>query len=330
MKRHRNLMPLITSTENLRRAYASTAKGKKKTQGYLEFKEYAEANILLIQEELRDNAYQIGDYRVFTIREPKPRIIHALDFKDRLVQHALMNVISPFFEAELLPYTFACRIGHGTHAGVRHVQSMLRHTKATYFLKTDFRKYFMSIVRPIVHGMIEAKIACAGTLNIIRQIIPTDGCGMPIGSLTSQLYANVYANAVDRFIHFKLKIRSWARYMDDIVILGHDKDKLLESFGRISEFSRETLKLTISKWQISPVSQGVDFLGYRIWPTHKLLRKSSVVRAKRKVKNCIEHNDRLTLDKFLASWLGHARWADTHNLIHWVENTYGYNHQFAR
>ena len=125
-KKQRNLIDRITSLDNLRDAYHKTAKGKRLTWGYLEFKEFAEANLLAIRDELQDGAYKIGEYRTFTIYEPKARLISALDFKDRLVQHALCNVISPIMEATLLPYTFACRPGYGTHAGVRHVQAMLR------------------------------------------------------------------------------------------------------------------------------------------------------------------------------------------------------------
>jgi RNA-directed DNA polymerase len=321
-RKHKNLIDKITDIDNLREAYRKTAKGKRMSWGYLEFKEFSEANIRLIQEELLDRAYKIGNYRVFTIYEPKPRIISALDFKDRLVQHATCNIISPIFEASLMPYTFACRKGLGTHSGVRHVQSMLRKENFPYFLKTDFSKYFPSVDRPTLHGMIEKKIQCRATLEILREIIPPEGQGIPIGSLTSQLFANVYGNALDRFIHFDLGHRHWARYMDDAVILDHNLSKLRDSFARIEEFSEDLLKLKISKWEVGPTSKGINFLGYRIWKSHKLLRKSSVTRAKRKVRKFIKYNDQTALTKFLASWLGHVKWADANNLLKWMEQSY--------
>jgi hypothetical protein len=321
--KYRNLIQPITTIENLRDAYRKTSNGKRMSWGYLEFKEYAEANLLLIQEELRDGSYLIGPYREFTIYEPKSRLISALDFKDRLVQHALCNVISPIFENGLLPYTFACRVGLGSHAGVRHVQARLRSTQHKYFLKTDFSKFFPSVNRARLHEMIYKKIRCEKTLKILREIIPTEGVGIPIGSLTSQLFANVYGNSVDRFVHFDLCHKHWARYMDDIVILDCDPHRLRNSFERISEFSERDLGLRISKWQASPVSRGVNFLGYRIWPTHKLLRKDSVTRAKRKIQKFISHKDNESLQKFIASWSGHAKWADTHNLFNWMENRHG-------
>ena len=168
--------------ENLRKAYENTARGKKRTFGYLEFKEFAEANLLRVQEELLDGGYRIGSYRQFTVYEPKARLISALDFKDRLVQHAVCNIISPIFERGLLPQTFACRVGLGTHAGVRFIQAKLRYTEAKYFLKTDYSKFFPSIDRAVLHTMIDRKIDCAKTLDILREIIPTTGQGIPIGS----------------------------------------------------------------------------------------------------------------------------------------------------
>ena len=321
-KKHRNLIGQIADMDNLRQAYENTARGKKRTFGYLEFKEFAESNLIRVQQELLDGGYRIGGYRQFTVYEPKPRLISALDFKDRLVQHALCNIVAPIFERGLLPQTFACRVGLGTHAGVRFVQAKLRYTEAKYFLKTDYSKFFPSIDRAVLHGMIERKIDCAKTLDILREIIPPTGKGIPIGSLTSQLFANVYGNAADRFVHFDLGHKHWARYMDDIVILGNSQSELMDSFLRLNDFSMQNLELRIGKWNTSPVSRGINFLGYRIWPSHKLLRKDSVLRAKRKVANFVYHQDLVGLQKFTASWSGHAKWADTHNLLTWMENRY--------
>ena len=323
VKTHKLLIDKITSIENLRSAYEKTARGKKMSFGYLEFKEYAEANILLIQEELMDGAYKIGDYREFTIYEPKPRLISALEFKDRLVQHAFCNVVAPIFEKTLLPYTFACRKDMGTHAGVRFVQSKLRKTGAKYFLKTDYSKFFPSIDRSILHERIERKVSCRKTLQIIREIIPPQGKGIPIGSLTSQLFANVYGCIADRFIHFELGERHWARYMDDIVMIGDDKARLFDNFLRLNDFSMKNMGLNIGKWQVSQTSHGINFLGYRIWQSHKLLRKDSVTRAKRKIKHYLTTNDQESLVKFIASWSGHAKWADTNNLFTWLEKKHG-------
>lgn len=322
VKKYKKLIDKIISLDNLRNAYINTSRGKKLTYGYLEFKEYAEANLILLQQELADGAYRIGDYRNFTVFEPKPRLISSLEFKDRLVQHALCNVIAPIFEKTLLPYTFACRIGKGTHAGVKYIQSKLRSTNSKYFLKTDYSKFFPNINRSILHERIERKISCKHTLDIIREIVPVSGNGLPIGSLTSQLFANVYGGIADRYIHFNLGCTEWARYMDDIIILGNNKEELLDNYHKLNVFSKENMNLNIGKWQVSPTSKGINFLGYRIWNTHKLLRKDSVLRAKRKINRYIKNNNIELLDKFIASWSGHSQWADTNNLFNWLEKKY--------
>jgi len=321
-KRNRNLYEKITSWPNLVDALHKTSNGKRKTWGYLEWKEYGLANLRLLQKELQDKTYTCGDYREFTIFEPKPRQISALDFKDRIVQHAICNIIQPIFETGFLPYTFACRPGMGTHAGVKHIQSLLRKTNSTHYLQTDFSKFFPSVDHEILYRLKDKKIHCDDTRWLMRRIVPDVGVGIKIGSLCSQLDANIYGSPVDNLVHHGLGHRHWARYMDDIVILGNDQDELRETFNRIEEFSLDRLKLKISRWHIAPTSHGIDFLGYRIWKNHKLLRKRSVVRAKRKIANFVRFGDMDGLNKFAASWRGHARWADAENLFTWMEKKY--------
>lgn len=324
-KRYNHLIERIASIDNLREAYRKTALNKTQSFGYLEFREYDEVNLLRIREAILAGAWKQGEYRQFTVFEPKARLISALDFKDRLVQHALVNVVGDIFDSVLMPNTFACRVGLGTHAGVRYVQSQLRKTEATHFLKTDYSKFFPSVDLSVLHRMIENKISCTRTMDLIRTMVPTTGFGLPIGSLTSQIFANLYANAADRFLHFNLGHRAWARYMDDIVVLSSDAGLLKETKAALTEFSESKLKLRISKWQVSPVNHGINFLGYRIWPSHKLLRKSSVTRAKRKIANYSMHHEQDRLTRFLASWQGHASWADSHNLLNHLESRYALN-----
>lgn len=325
MKRHKNLIDQIAAIDNLRDAFRKTSKNKRTTFGYLEFKEYLHVNLTTLRNELLDGKYEIGNYREFIIYEPKSRLISALDFKDRLVQHAVCNIIGPIFERTLLHNTYACRPNMGTHAGVRYIQSELRKDGTTHYLKTDYSKFFPSVDRKILHSLIDKKIGCERTLKVLREIIPIGGKGIPIGSLTSQLFANVYGGMIDRYIHEVLGYRRWARYMDDIVILGDDPVQLRADFYKIQAYSKEKMNMGISKWSCSAVSRGINFLGYRIWSTHKLLRPDSVLRAKRKVANMVRHDDQEALDKFIASWAGHAAWADTHNLFKWMENKHDLN-----
>lgn len=322
-KRHNHLIEQVADMDNLRDAYVKTARAKRLTWGYLEFKEYAEKNLRTLREQLLGGAWCQGEYRRFTVYEPKPRLISALGFADRLAQHALVNVVGPIFDAGLLPYTFACRTGMGTHAGVRHVQALLRRTQATHFLKTDYRQFFASIDRARLHHMINRKIKCRRTLATIEAMVPAAGLGLPIGSLTSQLFANVYAGAIDRFIHFELGARHWARYMDDIVVLSSNPYELRHWFEDIQEASSRRLGLGISRWQVSPVARGINFLGFRIWPRHKLLRKRSVLGAKRTIVRYLRAGDHESLGRFIASWRGHAAHADACNLFNHLEERYG-------
>lgn len=314
-KRVSNLIEKIASMENLREAYKKTSKNKLSSYGYLEFKEYSELNLLLIREELLNGTYKIGPYRHFTIYEPKQRLISALSFKDRLVQHALCNIIEPMMDKTLLPYTFACRKNLGLHAGVKHIQSLLRKTNCSHFLKLDIKSFFASIPRNIINDLYARKIKCPDTLKLIAEIIPPDDIGIPIGSLTSQISANLIGGILDNYIHHELKCKYWARYMDDVVILGNDPNELRNIFFKIQEFIQLKLNMKISKWFVNSVKQGINFLGFRIWKTHKLLRKGSVIGAKRKIKTSLKNNDNDTLNKFLSSWIGHAKWSDSRNLI---------------
>jgi retron-type reverse transcriptase len=329
MNSYNNLIDKIVTKENMLLAYERTARSKRKTFGYLEFKEYKQLNLDALADEMRSGEYKIGNYRQFIIYEPKPRLISALDFKDRLAQHALISIIEPIFEATFLPNTFACRAGLGTHAGVKYIQSELRKSDMPlYYLKTDFSKFFPSVNHNILLEMIHKKIACKLTLKIIEEIVKPNEVGIPIGSVTSQLFANVYGSLLDMYIHHDLGHRKWARYMDDVVILSNDIEKLKDDFYKIAEFSGKNMGMRISKWHCGNVNQGINFLGYRIWESHKLIRKDSVTRAKRKIAKYVKYGDNLNLDKFLASWRGHAGWSNSHNLFMWLERKHENNYQY--
>jgi hypothetical protein len=318
-KRYRNLIGNITSPRNMEAALRLTAAGKRLTPGYLEFKEFSALNLADLARDVADGRYVAGPPHQFHVFDPKLRLISALPFRDRIAQQALCLVIAPIFDRALLPRAFACRPGKGTHAGVVLLQSELRRESRDgplYFLKTDFSAYFASIERKVLWRLIEAKISCRATLKLIEAMVPRAGIGLPIGSLTSQIFANLYAGAtLDRYLQQTLGERVWYRYMDDIVVLGRSSEHLRRVKEAIEAFSRQQLGLRVSKWQIAPVSRGVNFLGYRIWASHKLLRKDSVTRARRKIAAYRAAGDYERLRKFLAAWLGHARWADSTNLI---------------
>jgi hypothetical protein len=318
-RRYRNLIGPITSPRTMEAAYRLTAAAKRLTPGYLEFKEFSALNLAELARDMREGRYVSGEPHEFHVFDPKKRLISALPFRDRVAQQALCLVIAPIFDRALLPRAFACRPGKGTHAGVVLLQSELRRESrggALYFLKTDFRGYFASIQRDVLWRLIEAKISCRATLAVIEVMVPRHGIGLPIGSLTSQIFANLYTGAtLDRHLQQRLGERLWYRYMDDLVVLGRSSAHLRAVKDSIEEFSRRELGLRFSKWSIAPVTRGVNFLGYRIWPTHKLLRRDSVIRARRKIAAYRAAGDHERLRKFLGAWLGHAQWADSANLI---------------
>lgn len=318
-KRHRNLITRIADIGNLRAAYEKASRGRRQSSGYLNFKEYDSAWLQQLHETLLDGSYLAGTPREFWVYEPKPRLISALPFRDRVVQHAIVAVIGPIFEAGMMPQSYACRKGRGMHSGAIKTQQLMRKIsqsgRPVYALKTDFSKYFHSIDRAVLWQQIRRKISCRATLSLLEIFTPHSGTGMPIGNLTSQLWANVYGTLVDRFLCQTLKMKHFVRYMDDIVILHNNRDVLRGVFDFLELYVSYRLKLRFSHWSIRPVSLGVNFLGYRIFNSYKLLRKQSVVRAKRKIKKHIKTRDHAALKRFAGSWLGHAQWADSHNLI---------------
>jgi len=334
-KRYRNLIGRITSPATMRQAYRLTARGKRMTAGFLHFKEEDAFNLDGLARDMADGTYEPGAPHEFYILDPKRRLISALPFRDRVAQQALCLVIGPIFDRALLPRSYACRKGKGTHAGVVAVQADLRRLerrpdpsssavrdgslskkRAVYVLKTDFSRYFASIERGVLWRLIEAKISCRATLRLIEAMLPRTGIGLPIGSLTSQIFANVYTGAtLDRHLQQTLGETYWYRYMDDLVVLGHSSAHLRAVKVSIETFAREQLGLRFSKWSVQPAARGVNFLGYRIWATHKLLRRDSVVRARRKIAAYRAAGDVDRLRQFLGAWLGHARWADSANLI---------------
>lgn len=327
-KKHKNLYNLIVDIDNIREAYRKASIGKRSTSGFLIFKEYEAHNINAIREELLDMSYESGKHRVFHIFEPKKRTISALPFRDRIVQHALCNVITPIFENTMLPSSHACRVGKGTHSGARACQSHIRqeiiqHGSAK-ILKTDFSGYFYNIDRTVLWELIKRKISCKKTLWLISRFLPNEGKGIPIGNLTSQLFANIFGNEVDRFLAQSLKVKRFVRYMDDIVIIHHSRKHLEFVKEYLQYFCENRMKMSFSKSYIKDSTQGIDFLGYRIFEKYKLIRKDSVTRARRKIKRYTLNGDNESLKKFLASFYGHTKHSDSKNL--WT-NLYKYHEE---
>lgn len=194
------------------------------------------------------------------------------------------------------------------------LRSMLKTGSDVFFLKTDFRSYFASIDRAILWREIERKVSCRRTLELIEQFTPHTGTGIPVGNLTSQLWGNVYGHIFDRWLVSQGALH-WHRYMDDAVVLGTEWGVLADLRRGAADFAAGHMHLSLSRWMVAHHERGINFLGYRIWPTHKLLRRSSVTTARRKLRHFAKTGDTLARQRFLGAWLGHARHADSHHLL---------------
>lgn len=323
-KKYRNLIDKIADYDNIIDAAMKARAGNPNSVGGMIFIDYLESNAMLLSEQIKSGNYKPGAPKKFVIYEPKRREISALPFRDRVAQHAINNVIEPIFTKTFYNQSYGCIKGRGTHAGAIKCQSLMRKLSKespVYVLKTDFAGYFYNIDRAVLHKRIRAKISCAATLKLIERFVERDGIGIAIGELMSQLFANVYGTIADEWLLHKAKNKHFIRYMDDIVIFGTSRAEMHALKDEFERFCEQEMKLRLSKWSVTSLSEGVNFLGYRIWPTHKLLRKQSVTRAKRKIKRYTLRGDEDQLKRFMASWRGHARWADSHNLIKNLEKT---------
>ena len=325
-KRYKYLLEQISDIDNIRLAYKKAVKGGNRyTVSHLKFKENLEANLYLIQQQLKNEVYKHGEYHTFKVYEPKERVISSLPFKDRVVQHAINNIVEPIFEKGFYRTSYACRKNKGTHTGVKSVQASIRKTiknGAVYYLKMDFSKYFHSINIDILFKEICRKISDKRVVSLLRGFAGDLKTGIPIGNLLSQLFANIYGHIFDRFVKTKLRMKNYFRYMDDTVIVCNSKSELVAVQRKLALFSKLYMKLRFSKWYINALSKPLNFLGYRITDNYKLIRKDSVIRAKRKIKKHLFQEDFEKLKMFLASWSGHLISADSWNLVKFINKEY--------
>jgi retron-type reverse transcriptase len=326
MKRYNRLFEKICDIENLFDAYRVCLRGKRLRRGVLPFTYNLSKELFQIRRELKNETYRTGAYYSFYVHEPKKRLVQSLPFRDRIVQQALCQVINIIFEQTFIKDTYACIKGRGTHAGSDQLVNYMRKAQAkfgkAYCLQCDIASYFPSIDHSILINMFEQKIKCRKTMDLIRLITDSNGqaVGIPIGNLLSQLSANIYLNALDHHAKEHWRLPYYIRYMDDFCILHGSKKYLWWLKGEIQTFLRHRLALTLNrKSSLFPISQGVDFLGYRTWTTHKLVRKRSINKARRKFKGLsrLYHAGKISMDKIsesARSWSAHCEHADTYRL----------------
>ena len=254
MKRLKDLWAPLVSFENLWLAWCKARKGKRRSSQVGAFELGLESNLLALQQELQSGTYWPGCYRLFTIYERKERLIAAAPFRDRVVHHAVMNLIEPPLDCRFIFDSYACRRGKGTHAAVDRYQAWAPQYR--YVLKLDIRRYFPSIDHRILKEKLRARIKDHQMLGLLDRIIdgspespanpgwfPGDDlltplerrCGIPIGNLTSQFFANLYLDDFDHWVKEVLRAPAYLRYVDDMVLLDNDKRRLADWRDAIHE-----------------------------------------------------------------------------------------------
>lgn len=317
----------------------------------IEFESDLENNLKNLKYELETFTYFPSPMKNFIIRDPKTRRISASHFRDRVVYHALCNIISPILEKQFIYDSFANQINKGTHAAIKRAETFMRKVinlkmrllgggqlplkrknSLGYVLKADIRHYFDTVDHEILLKILERKIKDANVLWLIKVILSNHasefaGKGMPLGNLTSQFFANVYLNDLDQFVKHVLKAKYYIRYVDDFIIFHRDKSLLMAWKLQIDNFLKTSLKIELhpEKSRIIALKNGITFLGFRIFHKYKLLKKSNARRIwkrldafKKKYDNCTMSQEQIA--RSLEGWIAYARFADTYNLRNRVIN----------
>jgi retron-type reverse transcriptase len=278
-------------------AWREFVRGKRKRTDVQAFQLRLFDNVYALHRDLAEQTYRHGDYEAFKINDPKPRDIHKATVRDRLVHRALYRVLYRFFERTFIADSYSCRRGKGVHKALDRFTSFAfrashNHTRTVWVLKCDLRKFFASIDQNILLDIVSAYVPDESVRRLIAEIVgsfhsTSDGIGLPLGNLTSQLLVNVYMNEFDRFAKHQLKAAYYIRYADDFVIFSPDKQWLTSLIPRILIFLRDELRLTLhpGKVSISTVATGVDFLGWVHFPDHRVLRSATRRRMFRRLED---------------------------------------------
>ena len=331
----------ICAFDNLYAAYLAARKGKRSHPDVAAFEFNAEAELIGLRDELLSRGYRPGPYRTFVVHEPKRRLISAAPFRDRVVHHALCRVIEPIFERRFIGDSYANRAGKGTHRALDRCTQFLSRFK--YVMPLDVVQFFPSIDHTVLRSILARAIRDADVLALIDAILqsgvgvlsdaydivwfPGDDLwaasrprGLPIGNLTSQFWANVYLNEFDQFAKRRLGVVGYIRYVDDVLLFDDDASRLREWHAASVAFLAQ-LRLTAhgAQPQPRPVSEGVPFLGFTAYPTHRRLKRRKVVYAARRLTKKRDQvaSGLLSRDALRASvlaWIAHAQHGDTWGL----------------
>ena len=316
MKRIGNLFDRICLMDNLREADEKARRGKRKSYGVRLHDRDREANLTRLRESLLSGTFSTSGYNTFTIHEPKERLVYRLPYyPDRIVHHAVMNVLEPVWMSVFTADTYSCIKGRGIHAAARKLKRALREDPegTRYCLKMDIRKFYPSIDHGTLKSFMRKKIKDARLLSLLDEIVAS-APGVPIGNYLSQYFANLYLAYFDHWIKEEKRARHYYRYADDMVLLSSDKGELHRLREEIEEHLA-SLRLELKPdWQVFPVgARGIDFLGYVFFPTHTRLRKSIKQRMFRTAGRMARASPGKVIPRF-AGWNGWMKHCDSRNL----------------
>ena len=339
MKTYKHLYPRLCEFENLYEAFLRARKGKRSRPDVAAFEDNLETELPVLQAELLDESYQPSPYRHFTIYEGKPRRISAAPFRDRVVHHALCNVIEPIWEARFIHDNYACRRGRGTHAALDRCTAFAR--RYHYVLQCDVVQFFPNVDHAILRNLLARRIADEQVMRLSDKIIasgvgihapephwfpgddllaPARPRGLPIGNQTSQFWANVYLHELDQFVKQTLRCPAYLRYCDDFLLFANDKPRLHTWRTAIEGFTVNLrLRLHDRKTVVYPVTNGIPFLGFLVFPDHRRLQQANGLRFQRRLKRMLDDYacGRISgpeMHERVRGWVAHAAHGDTHGL----------------
>ncbi|MBO5491975.1 MAG: hypothetical protein J5974_01450 [Pyramidobacter sp.] len=284
-KKHGRLFEQIISRENLLLAFKRAARGKHWRRAVKSVERHLDGCMDKLRKALESGTFHTSPYRTKTIYEPKERLIYILPFyPDRILHHAIMNVLEPIFDGMMYANSFACRKGKGQHAGSRKCMQYVRQYK--YCLQCDVSKFYPSVDHAVLKALLAHKFKDAPLLALLYEVIDSapGGKNVPIGNYLSQWFGNFYLTELDRYAYETLHVKAYLRYCDDFCIFDDDKSRLKEIADGVEAFLGDRLKLRLSKRRVYPTAQGVDFLGYRHFPGYILLRKRTAKRIRRNMR----------------------------------------------
>ena len=338
MKRIGNLFDRVIDVENLRLADEKARKGKLRSYGVKVHDKNREANLIALHESLKNGTFKTSKYHIFTIYEPKERQIFRLPYyPDRILHHAIMNVLEPIWVSVFNNNTYSCIKNRGIHKCAKDVRKALKQDPmgTRYCLKIDIKKFYPSIDHELLKVVVRRKIKDGRLLALLDEIIDSVPSGVPIGNYLSQYFANLFLAYFDHWLKEQKRVKYYWRYADDIVILSHDKDSLHALLHDIRAYLGDNLKLRVKRnYQVFPVdSRGIDFLGYVFYHSHTRLRKSIKQKLCRRVARLNKQKVAPTKEQYkqqICSWWGWCKYCKSINLVNKLSKTFPYEIKFNR